>query len=140
MSNYSEIFLYATIYSNFKFIDFFELSCLHTHTHTHTHADEYFIVAVDIVPMTTADLVLSHRKCPRAPLVPNCGSLVVEKLITCAQLQTKQISERNQGYCNTFYPVSRDLKLCPMCKAKRLFSVHLVLLYVEYFNKLHGLT
>ena len=63
MSNSSEIFSYATIYLNFKFLDelFFELSCLQTHrqtdtqtdSHTHTqtdtqtHADEYSIVAVD---------------------------------------------------------------------------------------------
>ena len=67
MSNSSEIFSYATIYSNFKFLDelFFELSCLQTHRqtdrhtdrqtdrHTHTltdtqtNADEYSIVAVD---------------------------------------------------------------------------------------------
>ena len=34
-----ELFIYPTIYSNFKILDhlFFELSCLHTYTHTHTH-------------------------------------------------------------------------------------------------------
>ena len=75
MSNYSEIFLYATIYSNFKFIDFFELSCshTHTHTHTHTHADEYFIVAVDIVPMTTADLCSPIGSAPGPPWYQTVG-------------------------------------------------------------------
>ena len=53
ISNLSQIFSYATMYSNFMFLDQlrFELSCKntetgkHTHTHTHTDSDRYSIVA-----------------------------------------------------------------------------------------------
>ena len=53
MSNSSELFLYTTICSSFKWIERFpfELSCTQTQTdrqtHTHTDGHEYSIVAVD---------------------------------------------------------------------------------------------
>ena len=43
LSNLSEIFSYATPYSNFMFLDrlLFELSSKNTHKHTHTHTDAH---------------------------------------------------------------------------------------------------
>ena len=39
----SELFSYATTFSNFVFLDrfLFELSCKHTHTHKHTNKDTH---------------------------------------------------------------------------------------------------
>ena len=131
MLNYSEIFLYATIYSNFKFIDFFELSCLHTHT----HADEYFIVAVDIVPMTTADLVLSHTKCPRARppgtklWVP--GSRKVNNM--CAAANQANIRKKS-GVLQNILPCVKGSKIMPYVQGQKVIFCSLSTVLCRVFQ------
>ena len=75
ISNSSELFSYATMYSDFVFLDrfLFELSCKNTHTHTqtrthtHTHTDsnEYPIVAFSknaTIKRSTLQLILKIDK------------------------------------------------------------------------------